>query len=209
MGIRSKNIDKLRGKDTHCGMWLQQLIFNPLTEFVTSYVAAVEPSAVGVRQQHTIAAQPDRPRNLRCTMVDANASITVIKYEIYGKDFWNNEVSEIGTRAGASSSIDLNVAFRSLTSVFTTVLSGTVGAGVDTIAFTNGGKLGLAAKITKTTDVLSVLEGDLEGGADPMATDAAAISPVFHTFDPTQPTNGIKDYVVEILSTLGTEELWK
>jgi hypothetical protein len=204
--ITGAKVDASSGRGTHLQLVFQQFIFNAALTNTTAYVAAVQPGAAGVLNTHTIAAQPDVPRCPTLTLTDANSSITGFEATVYGTDYWGESaqdtkrITTLGTQT-----IDFDVVFRTFTKITSKVTSGTVTGGSDTVSFGRGNWLGLAAKIAAAADVLSVKEGELEGGSgaavDALAADAAVINARYWRFDPIVNPNGVIDYVLEIKST--------
>jgi hypothetical protein len=204
--LTGAKVDAAQGISTHMWLFTQQFIFNPAAAAAATIVAAVEPSAAGIAKTLTIAASPDYPRALSMTVTDANSSITSIDVQIWGTDFWGVPTTDtIRKLTLGTGTVDGNVAFRTVGAAIATVRSGTVTGGADTISIGITKKFGLKVKISATTDVKRILEGELEGGSgaavDAMAVDAATLSTVYHTFDPVVAPNAVKDYILDMQST--------
>lgn len=107
----------------------------------------------------TIAAQPDVPRNLTITMVDANASITGGTITIVGEDPLGRAISDawvIPSNLGTKTTTNI---YAKVTSVTTSGITGAIGAGVDQVKVGVGDVIGLPFDIVATSAVRHVFLG--------------------------------------------------
>lgn len=102
-----------------------------------------------------IANQPDTPRNVTCTLTDANASVTAGTITVTGRDPEGNLITEVITAAQARAGFVGTKIFASITSV---VIAGSVGqqAGVDVVVVGVGTVIGLPSSIVETSQVKHV-----------------------------------------------------
>jgi hypothetical protein len=102
-----------------------------------------------------IAAQPDVPRNITCTLTDANASVTAGTLTVTGLDPEGNVVVEVITAAQARAVFAGTKIFASVTSV---VIAGSVGqqAAIDQVIVGVGNVIGLPSTIQATSQVKHV-----------------------------------------------------
>lgn len=205
--VTAYKVDPVYGKSNGLGLYQSQLIFNPAAASSTAVHAAQALSAVGTLLVVTTGfTNPDVPRPLRYVLVDANASIVRVVLTTFGTDFWGAAQKE-NKAFTAAGTFEGDLAFRTVNRQEMLVQQASAVDAGDTISTGFNDKLGLCVRIGAATDVLSIREGELEAGSgavvDAMATDAATISAVFHTFDPVVNPNGVKDYFVEVMSTFG------
>ncbi len=102
-----------------------------------------------------VAAQPDVPRNLTLTTVDANASISAGTVTVVGKDAQGRTVKEVFNIKTAGTKVGTKI-FASVTSATVAGVAG-VGAGVDTITVGVGNIIGLPSDIVAESAVKTVL----------------------------------------------------
>jgi hypothetical protein len=138
----------------------------PVVEDVDRIVAALDPIADGAM---TIIAQPDVPRTLTVTVVDANdsASGTVT---IQGTDFIGLAISDAFTFGGGLKTFESTQVYATVTSV---VISGTAGAAAgDTLSVGVGSLIGLPKPIVNEEAVKLVTFAAVPVTPDAVATGA-------------------------------------
>ena len=207
MDVTAYKVHKHYGRSSALGLWQQQIVWNPAAASSTAVHAAAALSAVGTTLTlNSGFTAPDRPRALRYVLVDANASIARVVVTTYGTDFWREPQKET-VYITAAGTVEGNLAFRTVTHQTLLVQQATAVDGGDTVSTGYNDKFGLCQRIGATTDVLSILEGEIEAGSgaavDALAVDAGTISAAYHTVDPVIAANGVKDFVFEVMSTYG------
>lgn len=120
----------------------------PIAALATRIVAALDPVADGAL---SIAGQPDVPRNITVTVVDANDSVSCIT-TVRGRDIAGNVVEEVAVTAlGAGKSF---VGTKIMAQVDSAVVTGTTGAaGGDTVSVGVGDVIGLPKAIANPVAV--------------------------------------------------------
>jgi hypothetical protein len=157
-------------------------------------VASFVPVAGGWTEM-TLVADPDVPRTLLYTIVDANSSMTGVQIRVYGTDQFGRKVKEVIRSKGGSKTISGRIAFASVSKAEYKV-GGTVTAVSDTIKIGTTNVLGLPVAVARDTDVLRKTVGG-------NTADAGAIDTRFHTWTPENGNlpNGAKTFEVVIRST--------
>lgn len=152
MALKDRNIHSragIQGKKLFLGLVAH--LGAPIVATTNRIVAAVDYA----NATHTIAAQPDTPRNLTGTLTDANNSVTAGVTTITGKDPEGNTIVEAPTFAQLRAGWTGTKVFAQVTSVVTT---GAVGGapGVDTFVIGVGNVIGLPSSIEAAAQVRHV-----------------------------------------------------
>lgn len=133
-----------------------------------------------------LAAQPDVPRNLVCTIVDTTPSITGGTITIVGKDACGNAVTEVLTAGAGAQTITGNVAFSVITSITLSGFTVLGGSGDETFAVGVGTKLGIPSN-----GILSAVFKAAAAGANEAV---GTVNTTYKTIIPTSAPNGTTDY---------------
>jgi hypothetical protein len=112
--------------------------------------------------------QPDYARNIVATLTDANASITSMTTTIVGTDLNGDAATEVLTHAAAGAQTG-SVAFATITSITTAIVTGTAGAG-DTMDIGHGVKMGLLGQV-QSTSMVKMLEDETDTGIGDVTVD--------------------------------------
>ncbi len=137
----------------------------PVLADVDRIVTALDPIADGAL---TVAAQPDVPRNLTMTIVDANDSTSGV-CTVIGKNFANEVIQEVFPFSAAGASVG-SLLFAQVTSAVVSAEAGA--ASGDTISLGVGDKIALPKQI-QTVSAIKLATF----GAVPVTLDATGITP--------------------------------
>uniref|UniRef100_A0A6H1ZFD6 Putative pectate lyase n=1 Tax=viral metagenome TaxID=1070528 RepID=A0A6H1ZFD6_9ZZZZ len=145
----------LRKSTSTTGEVVQDMFMDVLAATATHLLNAENVSAYAGGETPAIVAQPDVPRNITVTSVDAAAGAPVLTTSVIitGKDAKGNTVTETITTSGSETKLGA-VAFASVTSQEVDVIAGN-GVG-DTLSIGIGEILGLSNKINATSDVIKI-----------------------------------------------------
>jgi len=137
---------------------------------------------------HTIAAQPDVPRNMIVTIVDTTGSIVAGDVDIFGKDVNGDDVSEnFDISAGAGTYVG-NVAFAYVERATGSGITVLDGAGDETLSVGSGTKIGLPS--APGGILLEVYKACLGGANEAVGT----VDKTYGTIIPTTLPDNSRDY---------------
>lgn len=135
MTIHASSINKYNGRDTSLGAFVPNRVINQeacdLVSILAIVTQAVSAGPITYKASTTPAllSNPLHPRPARLSWSNAAGVIGLVTGVFYGKDFWNNFVSEART-LNAQGHVDTKTSFRSLWAV-TISLNGVLNATAD------------------------------------------------------------------------------
>lgn len=137
---------------------------------------------------HTVAAQPDVPRNMIVTIVDTTGSIVAGDIDIFGKDVHGDDVSEnFDISAGAGTYVG-SVAFAYVERVTGSGITVLDGGGDETCSVGSGTKIGLP--LAPGGKLLEVYKACLGGAVEAVGT----VDKTYCTIIPTTLPDNSRDY---------------
>ena len=173
------------------GKGSEMLTTFPAAPDLVSISAAATPTASGVIKTHTIAAQPEFPRDLQVRLVDGSSNSTTVRVTIAGTDFHDAPIVEVVKFNVAGSQTKLtNKCFKTITSIKSkydsaTTTSVTIGVGLGT-------GFALPADIYAVADVkqLIINVDDTDDTQTSDSINTTTISVANQKYTPTSAPNG-------------------